>query len=174
MSCSIRFRDTNGTHKWDQGVLQLLVRRVTGDASAIPFSVCKRDYPCQTADYLLWHKVGSSIGRHTSGRYTRWARQFSRNYSRILRRLIRLSERGRFRILGTDRRSRSFNVPSSNLPNSPYSMSCLEGSTAEHGKSKRHKPGRISCPLQEKYCTAVYGLLQLCERYTVLLQLGQQ
>jgi hypothetical protein len=77
-------------------VLQLLVRWVTGDQSAIPFSTCKRDYPRETADYLLRHKVGSSNGRHTSGRYTPWARQFSRKYSPILRRLIRLLERGTF------------------------------------------------------------------------------
>jgi hypothetical protein len=55
-------------HEWDQGVLQLLVRWVTGDQSAIPFSTCKRDYPRETADYLLRHKVRSSNGRHTSGR----------------------------------------------------------------------------------------------------------
>ncbi len=60
-------------HEWDQGVLQLLVCWVSGDQSAIPFSTCKRDYPRETADYLLRHKGGSSIGRHTSGRYTRWA-----------------------------------------------------------------------------------------------------
>jgi hypothetical protein len=139
-------------HEWDQGVLQILVRWVTGDQSAIPFSTCKRDYPRETADYLLRHKVGSSNGRHTSGRYTRWARQFSRNYSRILRRLIRLPERGHFRISGTDGTSRYLHVPST-LPDGTRLIRRVVSKVNQQTKGlrKKRKPGRISHPLQEKY-----------------------
>jgi hypothetical protein len=124
----------------------------TGELSAIPFSICKRDYPRKTAAYLLRHKVGSSNGRHTSGRYTRWARQFSRNYSRILRRLIRLPERGHFRILGSDGTSRSLNVPT-NLPKGTRLIRqvVLKVHQQNKGKIKKRKPGQISRPLQEKY-----------------------
>ena len=36
----------------------------------IPFSVCKQDFPQETAEYVLRHKLGSANERHSSGRYT--------------------------------------------------------------------------------------------------------
>ena len=118
--------------------------------SATPFSICKQDYPRETADNLLWHKVGSSSGRHTSGRYTRWARRVSRNYSRILRRLVRLPERGLSRILDTGGTSRSLKVPT-NLPNGTRLIRQVAENVHQQNKGwcKKRKPGRISRPLLE-------------------------
>jgi hypothetical protein len=76
-------------HDWEKGILKFRIKWKTGNTSAVQFSAAKRDYPQETADYVLRHKLGSSSGQYSSGRYTRWARKFNRNFSKILRRLIR-------------------------------------------------------------------------------------
>ena len=65
------------------------VRWKTDEDSLLPFTLVQRDYPSVTAAYVLKHKVGSSAGRHTGGRFSRWARQYQRHYSRVVRRLFR-------------------------------------------------------------------------------------
>ena len=64
------------THGWDNGILLLEIQWKTGETSSLPFTLVKRDYPYAVAQYILACNVGTWDGRHTSGRYTRWARGF--------------------------------------------------------------------------------------------------
>jgi hypothetical protein len=70
-------------HSWRDGALMFQIRWKTDELSTLPFKTVKNDYPRKVADYVLKHKLGNSSGRYTGGRYTRWARQFNRNYDRI-------------------------------------------------------------------------------------------
>lgn len=79
-------------HLWQDGALMFKVQWKTDEVSMLPFSTVKNDFPCEAATYVLKHKLGSSSGRYTGGRYTRWARQFNRHYDRIVRRMFRLSD----------------------------------------------------------------------------------
>jgi hypothetical protein len=56
-----------------------------------PFDDVHRDYPRETADYILTNKVGTPNRNYTGGRYSRWARQYSRQYPVIVRRLVRMA-----------------------------------------------------------------------------------
>ena len=110
---------------WDKGVLVLHVNWwKTGETPAIMFSTCKRDYFCETADYVLRHKLGSSSARYSSGRYTRWAR-----HSRILRRLLRSSD-GQY-VEREDRVPGSLNV-ATNLPNGTCLIRLVIGQVASN------------------------------------------
>jgi hypothetical protein len=66
-------------HLWEDGALMFKVRWKTDEVSILPFSTVKTDFPCEAATYVLKHKLGSSSGQYTGGRYTRWARQFNRH-----------------------------------------------------------------------------------------------
>ncbi len=137
-------------HTWDQELLMFQLRWKTGEMSAVPFSTCKRDYPRETAAYVLRHKLGSPTGRYSSGRYTRWARQFTRNLSKILRRLLRRPD-GHY-LERDDQAPGSLNV-ATNLPNGTRLIRRVANRLSKHagGCHKSKKPGRISRPLQEKY-----------------------
>jgi hypothetical protein len=78
-------------HSWDSGVLMLEMKWSTDETSALPFSIVKRDYPFETANYIIKHKVGTSDGQYSSGRYSRWAWYYIRKNNRALRRLLHLS-----------------------------------------------------------------------------------
>ncbi len=51
----------------------------------------KRDYPFETANYIIKHKVGASDGQYSLGHYSHWARSYIRQNNHALRRLLRLS-----------------------------------------------------------------------------------
>ena len=112
------------------------------------FSMTKRDYPRETADYVLRHKLGSSNGQYSSGRHTRWARKFNRNFSRMLRCLIRDSN-GLWRDYATQAPG-SLKVETK-LPNGARLIRRVSRQTKTGGSRKRKKPGRLSRPVQEKY-----------------------
>jgi hypothetical protein len=76
-------------HSWKDGVLFLVIRWKTDETSCLPFSQVKLDFPRETADYVLKHKLGCADGKYLGGRYTRWARQFNRQYARVVRRILR-------------------------------------------------------------------------------------
>ena len=61
------------SHSWDNGILLLQIEWKTGGTSSLPFTLVKRDYPYAVAQYILANSVGTWDGRHTLGRYTRWA-----------------------------------------------------------------------------------------------------
>jgi hypothetical protein len=64
----------------------------TDETSALPFSIVKRDYPFETATYIIKHKVGTSDGQYSSGHYSRWAwSSYIHQNNRAIRCLLHLS-----------------------------------------------------------------------------------
>ena len=74
-------------HGWDNGILLLEIEWKIGETSSLPFTLVKRDYPYAVAQYILDNSVGTWDGRHTSGRYTRWAHGFLRQVNHTIRHL---------------------------------------------------------------------------------------
>ncbi len=132
-------------HQWKDGVLFLTVLWKTGKTSCLTFSKVKRNLPSETAAYVLHNKLGCSDGKYLGGRYTRWARQFTRQFSRIVRRILRASEVRR------DSEGSTIRV-AHNLPNGTR-LICrsIRELTKSGGSRKRKKPGRISRPVEVKY-----------------------
>ena len=129
-------------HSWRDGVLMIKVRWKTDEVSTLPFTTVKNDYPREVADYVLKHKLGSSSGRYTGGHYTRWARQFNRNYDRIVRRMFRLVDGSEF---DDDPNSPRTIRVSSHLPNGRRLIRrAIRAVPKTGGARKRKKPGRIS------------------------------
>lgn len=83
-------------------------------------------------------------GKHVSGRFTRWALQFTRLHSKILRRLLRGSDHCPF----LDDAAMVLQIASS-LPNGTRLIRWVVGTvTASGGSCWRKKPGRLSCPIE--------------------------
>ena len=140
--------DSISGHEWDQGVLLFKLRWKTGETSLVPFSLSKLDYPRETAEYILKEKLGATGACSASGRYIRWARQFNKQYTRVLRRLLHDSS-GFVNHESTS--TQSFCV-ASNLPDGRRLVRRVAQQViARAGGRKRKKPGRISGPVQEKY-----------------------
>jgi hypothetical protein len=78
-------------HSWDSGVLMLEMKWSTDETSALPFSIVKCDYPFETANYIIKHKVGTSDGQYSSGHYSRWALSYIRQNNHAIRHLLHLS-----------------------------------------------------------------------------------
>jgi hypothetical protein len=78
-------------HSWDSGVLMLEMKWSTDETSALPFSIVKRDYPFETANYIIKHKVGTSDGQYSLGHYSHWAQSYIHQNNRALCRLLHLS-----------------------------------------------------------------------------------
>jgi hypothetical protein len=78
-------------HGWDNGVLMLRIKWKTDEESVMAFTMVKRDYPYETAEYILQNKVGTSEHKYATGHYTRWARAYMRQCKQTLRRIIRVS-----------------------------------------------------------------------------------
>jgi hypothetical protein len=57
-------------HGWDNGVLMLRIKWKTDEESVMAFTMVKRDYPYETAEYILQNKVGTSEHKYATGRYT--------------------------------------------------------------------------------------------------------
>ena len=136
-------------HQWKDGVLFLTVLWKTGETSCLTFSKVKRDFPSETAAYVLHNKLGCGDGNYIGGRYTRWARQFTRQFSRIVRRILRASETRR------DSEGSTIRV-AHNLPNGTRLIRrSIREVTKSGGSRKRKKPGRISRPVEVKYSVPV-------------------
>ena len=56
-------------HMWLNGELKFGVRLVTSDKEFSPFKLMKRDYPSETADYILKNKVGRATTRKSKNIY---------------------------------------------------------------------------------------------------------
>jgi Reverse transcriptase (RNA-dependent DNA polymerase) len=131
-------------HEWHDGQLMFQVRWKTDEVSMLPFSLVKRDFPSAAASYVLEHKVGNAEGRYSGGRYTRWARQYNRAFSKVVRRFIRLQG-------GPSDESTTLQI-ASHLPNGTRIIRrVVRAIPTTGGVGKRKKPGRISRPLEVKY-----------------------
>ena len=146
-------------HTWDQGRLLFNIRWKTDGTSLVPFDDVHRDYPSETAEYILANKVGTSSGNYTGGRYTRWARQYTRQYPVIVRRLVRMAS-------GVPTVPIDNNQPLLHFVNSnPVSGQRVVRRNTVHAQqqkqaarmsgTKRKKPGRLSRPVQTKYGVTV-------------------
>ena len=139
-------------HIWKDGVLFLTVRWKTDETSCLPFSTVKLDFPSETAAYVLKHKLGCADGKYHGGRYTRWARQFIRYHSQVVRRLLRASGCPTFQPADE---ATAFRV-AHNLPNGTRLIRrAIREATKVGGGRKRKKPGRLSRPVEVKYGVAV-------------------
>lgn len=139
--------DSIQAHEWQDGVLMMELKWKTDETSLVPFSQVQRDFPSEAAKYIIANKVGSSGGRYSGGRYTRWARTYLRQYHRVLRRLLHCSEG----ILRPDNDGRHLKVEAS-LPNGTRLIRRVSHTgPSTGGQRKRRKPGRLSRPVQVKY-----------------------
>ncbi len=138
-------------HEWLDGVLHFCVKWTTDEVSSIPFKMMQRDYPSETASYILKHKVTPTGSRFTSGRYTRWARTYNRLFNRVVRRLFRLSDG----VSVASDLTTSLKI-STNLPNGARLIRRVTHAVGKPGGGrKRKKPGRISRPVLIKYGVTV-------------------
>ena len=139
-------------HEWKDGVLMFSVKWKTDETSLLPFLLVKRDFPMETARYILSHRIANTESYSTGGRYTRWARQFNRLMNRIVRRLIRHSEG-----IWTPSECSAPLVINSHLPNSTRLIRRVVKPADKTGgtRCKRRKPGRISRPVHLKYGVVV-------------------
>jgi hypothetical protein len=134
-------------HEWVDGVLRFRVRWTTDEISEVPFTLMQRDYPSETASYILTSKVRPDGSRFTSGRHTRWARQYTRLFNKIVRRLVRLSDG----VEPATTSERSISI-ATNLPDGTRLIRRVVHAVGKSGGTrKRKKPGRLSRPVQMKY-----------------------
>jgi hypothetical protein len=54
----------------------LRIKWKTDEESVMAFTMVKREYPYESAEYILQNKVGTSEHKYATGRYTRWARAY--------------------------------------------------------------------------------------------------
>ncbi|KAI2506167.1 hypothetical protein MHU86_8302 [Fragilaria crotonensis] len=136
------------SHVWKDGVLHFVVLWKTDETSCLPFSTVKLDFPLETADYILKHKLGCADGKYVGGRYTRWARQFKRQHTQIVRRLLRDSGRRYIR----DGAACALTIASALSDGTRLIRRVATRTpTTSGGSRKRKKPGRLSRPLEVKY-----------------------
>jgi hypothetical protein len=76
---------------WDNRVLMLRIKWKTDKESVMVFTMVKRDYRYDTAEYILQNKVGTSEHKYATGHYTRWAHACMRQCKQTLHCIIRLS-----------------------------------------------------------------------------------
>jgi hypothetical protein len=135
-------------HTWKDGILFFTIRWKTDETSCLPFSTVKLDFPSETAAYVLKHKLGCADGKYIGGRYTRWARQFTRQHSKIVRRLLRDSGRTSYMDDGAVTTIRV----AQHLPNGTSLIRrVIREVSKSGGNRKRKKPGRLSRPVEVKY-----------------------
>ena len=140
--------DRLDSHVWKDGVLYFVVLWKTCETSCLPFSTVKLDFPLETADYILKHKLGCADGKYVGGRYTRWARQFKRQHTKIVRRLLRDSGRRYIR----DGAACALTIASALSDGTRLIRRVATRTpTTSGGTRKRKKPGRLSRPLEVKY-----------------------
>ena len=138
-------------HEWCDGVLQFHVRWATDEVSKVPFALMQRDYPSDTASYILQNKVSPTGSRFTSGRYTRWARTYTRQFNKVVRGLVRLS----VGVAAAPDSTPPLTI-STNLPNGTRLIRRVANAVGKPGGGrKRKKPGRLSRPVLTKYGVVV-------------------
>ena len=139
-------------HEWQDGILLFCVKWRTDETSLLPFSVVKRDFLMETAKYILANRIAQTESYSTGGRYTRWARQFTRQLNRIVRRILRHSNG----VLNADSRHSALQV-ASHLPNGTRLIrrTISTATKIQGARKKRRKHGRISRPVQVKYGVVV-------------------
>ena len=144
-------------HKWDKGNLLLTLRWKTDETSDVPFDEVHHDYPTETADYIIQNRIGTSNGRYSGGRYTRWARQFTRQYPRMVRRLVSMASGVAMSLSDNDadqpdnRIVTSLESASLRVIRRSTVHSAQQKQAARTKTGKRKKPGRISRPVEVKY-----------------------
>ena len=79
------------SHRWDNGILLLEIEWKMGETSSSPFTPVKHDYLYAVAQYIIDISMGTWDGRHTSGRYTRWAHGFLQQVNHTIHRLHRVA-----------------------------------------------------------------------------------
>ena len=131
-------------HEWRDGQLMFQVRWKTDEVTVLPFSLVKRDFPSAAATYVIGNKVGSVGGRYSGGRYTRWARQYNRAFSKVVRRLLRFQG-------GSPDGMATLQIPSHLSNGTRLIRRVVRDVPKTGGARKRKKPGRISRPLEVKY-----------------------
>ena len=132
-------------HEWIDGILMLQLKWKTNETSLVPFSLAQRDYAGQTAEYILQNKLGCPGSKYTNGRFSRWARQYTRLHRKVIRRLIRLSGGA----APTQLTSRP-TIPT-NLPDGTRLVRRVATAVSKTGGKRKSKPGRLSRPVQIKY-----------------------
>ena len=146
-------------HTWDQGRLMLKLRWKTDETSLAPFDEAHRDYPYETAEYILANKVGTPSGNYTGGRYTRWARQYSRQYPVIVRRLVRLASGVPTVLTGDNPQLLHFvnsqPISGQRIIRRNTVQAQQQKQAMRKSGTKRKKPGRLSRPVQTKYGVTV-------------------
>lgn len=139
------------SHVWEDGILVFRVRWKTDEVTSIPFTLMQRDYPSETAAYILENKVSSNGGRFTSGRFSRWARAYLRHYNKVVRRLLRLSDGDGISSIASQP---PFEIKT-NWPNGTRLIRRVNA-VGKSGKGRRRKkPGRLSRPVQMTYGIAI-------------------
>ena len=134
---------------WKDGVLFFIVRWKTDETSCLPFSRLKLVFSKETANYVLKHKLGCADRRYLGGRYTRWAHQFTRQYTKVVRRLLR----------GYHYRGNAATPAIRVAERLPEGTRLIRRVTREDSKPsvsrKRKKKGRLCCPVEIKYRLSV-------------------
>lgn len=145
--------DSIDGHEWIEGVLMFRIRWTTNEISMLPFSVVKRDFPSETAKYILRNRIANTESYSTGGRYTRWARRFERQLNRTVRRLISSFAASAATELDSGPPIRI----ESNLPSGTRLIrrTAHAADKSSGTRRKRKKPGRISRPVQIKYGVVV-------------------
>ena len=76
-------------HVWKDCILLFEVKWSTDETSLVSFLQLRQDYPrSEIARYILANKDGTGGARYSGGRYTRWARQYQRLYTKVIRWLV--------------------------------------------------------------------------------------
>jgi hypothetical protein len=142
-----QFKRLDG-HTWNDDILLFTVCWKTDMTSCLPFSIVKLDFPSETAAYVLKHKLGCADGKYIGGRYTRWTHQFTRQHSKIVRRL--LPDSGRMSYMD-DGAVTTIRV-AQHLPNGTCLIRrVIREVSKSGGNCKRKKPGRLSRPVEVKH-----------------------
>ena len=63
----------------------------TDETSFEPFMMVQMDYPLETANYILNHKIGSPLG-HSTNKYTRWARYYKGRLNKAIRQFRKIAD----------------------------------------------------------------------------------
>ena len=110
------------------------------------FTMVKRDYPYETAEYILQNKVGTSEHKYVTGRYTRWARAYMRQCKQTLHRIIRLFGGD---IVREDDVKDGPIIPTDSSPNG--NLLFIRCTDLLNTTNKKCTAGQISQPVQVKY-----------------------
>ena len=129
------------THGWDNGILLLEIQWKTGETSSLPFTLVKRDYPYAVAQYILACNVGTWDGRHTSGRYMRWARGLLQQVNHTIHHLHRVASGSILRLCD----GCHFQLDDSFSGFRTICQATMTPKATQPQCKKKRNPGHISC-----------------------------